>query len=63
MCWLNLLRTVFRGYSVLLAWSRSYPIYSGGRLVDLRTPQDLSQYFRQEVLDTAELQYAEDVEE
>jgi len=30
-----------------------------GRKVDLRTPQDLSRYFRQEVLNSAELQYAE----
>ncbi|RJP66568.1 MAG: nucleotidyltransferase [Candidatus Abyssobacteria bacterium SURF_17] len=28
-----------------------------GRKVDLRTPQDLSKYFRQEVLDSAELLY------
>lgn len=28
-----------------------------GRQVDLRTPGDLSRYFRQEVLDTAEVQY------
>ena len=31
-----------------------------GRKVDLRTPQDLSRYFRQEVLDSAVVQYAED---
>jgi hypothetical protein len=31
----------------------------GGRRVDLRTPQDLSRYFRSEVLATAETQYAE----
>ncbi len=31
----------------------------GGRKVDLRTPEDLSRYFRQEVLDTAEVQYAQ----
>ena len=31
----------------------------GGRKVDLRTPEDLSRYFRQEILDTAEVQYAE----
>ena len=31
----------------------------GGRTVDLRTPEDLSRYFRQEVLDTAEVQYAQ----
>ncbi|MCY4264668.1 MAG: nucleotidyltransferase domain-containing protein [Gammaproteobacteria bacterium] len=32
----------------------------GGRKVDLRTPEDLSRYFRQEVLDTAEVQYAKE---
>lgn len=31
----------------------------GGRKVDLRTPEDLSRYFRQEVLDTAEDQYVQ----
>jgi len=31
----------------------------GGRKVDLRTPEDLSRYFRQEVLDTAEVQYVQ----
>ena len=30
-----------------------------GRNVDLRTPDDLSPYFRQEVLDAAEVQYAQ----
>ncbi len=30
-----------------------------GRKVDLRTPQDLSPYFREEVLNSAEVQYAE----
>ncbi len=29
----------------------------GGRRVDLRTPEDLSPYFRQEVLDRAEVRY------
>ncbi len=28
-----------------------------GRKVDLRTPQDLSRYFRKEVMEAAELQY------
>ena len=28
-----------------------------GRKVDLRTPEDLSRYFRQSVLDTAQVQY------
>lgn len=31
----------------------------GGRKVDLRTPEDLSHYFRQSVLDEAEVQYAQ----
>jgi len=30
-----------------------------GRKVDLRTPADLSRYFREEVLTSAEVQYAE----
>lgn len=30
-----------------------------GRKVDLRTAQDLSRHFRQEVIESAELQYAE----
>ena len=34
------------------------PVF-GGRKVDLRTPQDLSRYFRQSVIDEAEVQYAE----
>ena len=31
----------------------------GGRKVDLRTPNELSRYFRNEVLSTASVQYAE----
>jgi hypothetical protein len=31
----------------------------GGRRVDLRTPEDLSRYFRLEVLAKAEVQYAQ----
>lgn len=31
----------------------------GGRKVDLRTPEDLSRYFRQQVLEEAEVQYAQ----
>jgi uncharacterized protein len=30
-----------------------------GRKVDLRTPEDLSRYFRQQVLEEAEVQYAQ----
>ena len=32
----------------------------GGRKVDLRTPQDLSRYFREEVTATAEVQYVQE---
>ncbi len=32
----------------------------GGRRVDLRTPDDLSRYFRLEVLAKAEVQYAQE---
>lgn len=31
----------------------------GGRKVDLRTPEDLSRYFRQQVLEEAEVQYVQ----
>ncbi|MCY4169255.1 MAG: hypothetical protein OXD36_00220 [Rhodobacter sp.] len=31
----------------------------GGRKVDLRTPEDLSRYFRQEVLDRADIRHAQ----
>lgn len=31
----------------------------GGRKVDLRTPEDLSPYFRNDVVEEAEVQYAE----
>jgi predicted nucleotidyltransferase len=31
----------------------------GGRKVDLRTPKELSRYFREEVLSSARVQYAE----
>ena len=32
--------------------------FAGGRRIDLRTAQDLSRYFRDEVVRTAEAQYA-----
>lgn len=32
----------------------------GGRKVDLRTPEDLSRYFRDDVIAQAEVQYAQD---
>lgn len=33
-------------------------LFGGGREVDLRTPADLSRYFRDAVVESAELQYA-----
>lgn len=38
---------------------RELSMLLGGRKVDLRTPEDLSRYFRQEVLEEAKVQYAE----
>ncbi len=37
---------------------RELSVLLGGRKVDLRTPRDLSRYFRQQVLEEAEVQYA-----
>ncbi len=36
---------------------RELSLLFGGREVDLRTPEDLSRYFRQRVVDEAEVQY------
>jgi hypothetical protein len=38
---------------------RELSVIFGGRKVDLRTPEDLSRYFRQDVLNEAEVQYAQ----
>lgn len=38
---------------------RELTVIFDGRKVDLRTPEDLSRYFREEVLREAEVQYAE----
>lgn len=43
----------------LAALERELSGLLGGRKVDLRTPAELSPYFRDEVLATAEVQYAE----
>jgi predicted nucleotidyltransferase len=37
---------------------RELSVLFGGRKVDLRTPEDLSRYFRQRVVDEAEVRYA-----
>lgn len=42
----------------LASIARELSALVGGREVDLRTPGDLSRYFRDEVVRTAEVQYA-----
>lgn len=37
---------------------RELSLLFGGRKIDLRTPEDLSQYFRKKVTEEAEIQYA-----
>ena len=43
----------------LARMEREFSQLLGGRNVDMRTPEDLSRYFRQEVVQSAEVQYAE----
>lgn len=43
----------------LARMERELSVILGGRKVDLRTPKELSRYFRDEVLSTASTQYAE----
>lgn len=38
---------------------RELSVLLGGRKVDLRTPEDLSRYFRQRVVEEAEVQYVQ----
>lgn len=47
------------GFFRLLEMEEELSSLLGGRKVDLRTPQDLSRYFRAEVMAQAEDQYAE----
>jgi len=46
------------GYLRMAAMERELSGILGGRKVDLRTPNELSVYFRDEVLRTAAVQYA-----
>ncbi len=46
------------GYLRMAAMERELSAIFGGRKVDLRTPSELSRYFRDEVLRTAVVQYA-----
>ncbi len=46
------------GYLRMAAMEREFSEILGGRQVDMRTPNELSAYFRDEVLRTAAIQYA-----
>jgi hypothetical protein len=46
------------GYLRMSAMERELSSMFGGRKIDLRTPMELSRYFRDEVLRSAEIQYA-----
>jgi len=46
------------GFFGLARMERELSEILGGRKVDLRTPQELSRYFRDEVVASAEVQYA-----
>lgn len=47
------------GLFAIARMERELSALLGGRRVDLRTPEDLSRYFRQQVLEEAEVQYAQ----
>ncbi len=47
------------GFFGLVHMERELSAILGGRKVDLRTPQELSRYFRNEVIASAIIQYAE----
>jgi hypothetical protein len=47
------------GFFALAAMQRELSEILGGREVDMRTPGDLSRYFRDEVVASAQVQYAE----
>jgi predicted nucleotidyltransferase len=46
------------GFIALAGMEQEFSELLGGRSVDMRTPHDLSRYFRDEALATAEVQYA-----
>jgi predicted nucleotidyltransferase len=47
------------GFFRLIEMEQELSAMMGGRKIDLRTPNDLSRYFRDEVVRTAEVQYAQ----
>ncbi|MDZ7317395.1 MAG: nucleotidyltransferase family protein [candidate division KSB1 bacterium] len=51
----NRILTLFK----IAAMERELSLIFSGRKADLRTPQDLSRYFRRQVMEDADVQYAE----
>ena len=47
------------GFFGLFEMEEELSVLFGGRKVDMRTPEDLSKYFRDEVVAEAEVQYAQ----
>ena len=47
------------GFFGLFEMEEELSVLFGGRKVDIRTPEDLSRYFRDEVVATAEVQYVQ----
>jgi predicted nucleotidyltransferase len=47
------------GFFGIARMERELSALLGGRKVDLRTPEDLSRYFREQVLEEAEVQYVQ----
>jgi len=47
------------GFFRLVQLEQEFSKILGGRLVDMRTPNDLSRYFRENVLAQAEVQYVQ----
>ena len=48
------------GFFRLFSMEEELSVLFGGRKIDLRTAEDLSRYFRDEVAATAEVQYAQE---
>ena len=47
------------GFFKLIKMESELSVLFGGRKVEIRTPQDLSKYFRKKVVESAEVQYVQ----
>ena len=59
ICWWSSSRAEYRGLLGVVGMELELSRMLGHK-VDLRTPEDLSRYFRQSVLDEAQVQYAQE---